>query len=161
MNNNSSFRSVFKKFRNFAAGARFKQVQKAKSITYFAFTILLIVFSTPLLVNNQAANSPNSPKPKLNINDDDDTRLKHCIDEILKALTSTDQVDLDEENRKARGKPWNSYHKITDIPLAVVTPNTTEEVSKIMTICSTYKIPIVPYGELCFVITVLCNLESV
>ena len=147
MKRSSTFQNVFNHLRNFTVGPRLRQFQKSKShITYYVFTVLSIAISFPLLVNTQAINSPSSAKPKLSTNDEE-TRLKQCIDEILNAVASSDQVDLDDENRKARGKPWNSYHRITDIPSAVVTPNTTEEVSKIMKICSKYKIPIVPYGN--------------
>jgi D-lactate dehydrogenase (cytochrome) len=51
-----------------------------------------------------------------------------------------EQVDESLEERKVRGKPWNSYHKVINNPDVVVFPRTTEEVSNIIKICNKYNI---------------------
>ena len=46
----------------------------------------------------------------------------------LQGILSSDDIELDEEERKQRGKPWNSYHKVDSYPMAIVSPNSTEQV---------------------------------
>lgn len=63
----------------------------------------------------------------------------------LKAVCG-DRVILDYDERYFHGKPQHSFHCVVNIPDVVVSPKSTEEVSKIVKACNKYKIPIVPYG---------------
>mmetsp|Transcript_30234 Transcript_30234/g.50577 ORF Transcript_30234/g.50577 Transcript_30234/m.50577 type:complete len:426 (-) Transcript_30234:1340-2617(-) len=56
------------------------------------------------------------------------------------------QIDADEEECKERAKPWNSYHESKFYPKFILVPETTEQVSKIVSLCHKYEIPIVPFG---------------
>jgi len=64
----------------------------------------------------------------------------------VKLVVGESQVDVDEAELQARGKPWNSYHSCTRIPNVILTPHTTEQVSGIMKLCHKYDIPVVPIG---------------
>ena len=56
---------------------------------------------------------------------------------------STTDADLDSH----AGSAWSSYpHTPNDKPFCIVKPGSTEDVSKIMKICHTRRIPIVPYS---------------
>lgn len=57
-----------------------------------------------------------------------------------------DQIESDIEERKQRAKPWNSYHIAKNIPMCLLYPETTEEVSEIMKICYAMNVPVVAYG---------------
>jgi FAD/FMN-containing dehydrogenase len=57
-----------------------------------------------------------------------------------------DQIDVEETSCRARGKPWNSYHKIACYPKAILMPESTEEVSMIMKCCYQYDIKVIPFG---------------
>ena len=46
----------------------------------------------------------------------------------LRRIVGEDQIELDDEECKQRGKPWSSYHKIVGHPRVIVSPSTTEEV---------------------------------
>ena len=63
-----------------------------------------------------------------------------CL-EKLSTVLKADQIDTNIEECILRGKPWNSYHKIASNPEAVIFPETTEDVSAIMKICTKYRIP--------------------
>jgi D-lactate dehydrogenase (cytochrome) len=71
------------------------------------------------------------------------------LDEFLQRLRSivtTDQIDLDEQERRSKGKPWNSYHTVDAFPHVIVSPNNTDEVSRILALCYALQVPVVPYG---------------
>lgn len=71
------------------------------------------------------------------------------IDQLLQELKQflqEDQIDLDLGERRTKGKPWSSYHKVDNFPHVIVYPSSTEEVSKIVKCCSALNIPITPYG---------------
>ncbi|XP_077245218.1 FAD-linked oxidases family protein isoform X1 [Tasmannia lanceolata] len=55
-------------------------------------------------------------------------------------------LTLDYDERYFHGNPQNSFHKAVNVPDVVVFPRSQEEVSKIVTSCNKYKVPIVPYG---------------
>jgi D-lactate dehydrogenase (cytochrome) len=57
-----------------------------------------------------------------------------------------EQIELDTEERKQRGKPWNSYHKSNYYPEMILYPQSTEQVSKIVKLCNKYNVPLVPFG---------------
>ncbi len=75
----------------------------------------------------------------------DDKIMSVVISELSKVLKA-DQIDLDREELKQRGKPWNSYHKISSFPNVIILPESTEDVSAVVKICSKYKVPIIPFG---------------
>lgn len=70
---------------------------------------------------------------------------RQVIDE-LKALLRDDQIELDSDELKARGKPWNSYHKSSHFPDVIVLPETTAEVSSILQLCNKHSFPVIAYG---------------
>lgn len=64
----------------------------------------------------------------------------------LKAALGEDAVSDDEDDLHRHGfSEWSSVN-ITTLPVAVVYPRTTEEVSQVAKICTKYKVPIVPYS---------------
>jgi hypothetical protein len=68
------------------------------------------------------------------------------LEKELHAFLNDDQIETDVEERKQRGKPWNSYHRISTYPDMIITPSSTEEVSRVVALCFKYKIPIIPFG---------------
>ncbi|GAQ91178.1 FAD/FMN-containing dehydrogenases [Klebsormidium nitens] len=64
----------------------------------------------------------------------------------LVEIVGEDNVETDLEERKTRGKPWNTYHVLKGFPDAVVFPQSTEEVSQIVKACAAEKVPLVPFG---------------
>lgn len=64
----------------------------------------------------------------------------------LRVSLRDDQIQLDLSERQTRGKPWNSYHHIEEIPHIIVLPESTEQVSVVVKLCNKYSIPIVPFG---------------
>lgn len=64
----------------------------------------------------------------------------------LKQFLHRDQIDFCNENLRSRGKPWSSFHTSPRNPQVIVTPHSTEEVSRILSLCSQYLIPVVPFG---------------
>ena len=62
------------------------------------------------------------------------------------AVLKDDQIESDIEERRQRAKPWNSYHTSKDIPLCILYPESTDDVSRIMTICNELCVPVVAYG---------------
>lgn len=64
----------------------------------------------------------------------------------LKSQLRKDQITTNRTDCALRGKPWNSYHKISDHPDIVVFPESTDDVSKIMKLCFVHGIPVVPFG---------------
>ena len=64
----------------------------------------------------------------------------------LRAIVGEDNVSEDPEERKEHSKPWSSYHTIPTVPDVVVRPCSTEEVSRVLRLCWTYRVPVVPYG---------------
>ena len=61
-------------------------------------------------------------------------------------MLRSDQIELNLEERKSRGKPWSSYHTIDRFPDIITFPESENDVSEIMKICYKYKIPIIPFG---------------
>ena len=47
----------------------------------------------------------------------------------LRGVLSDDDIDLDDDECRQRGKPWNSYHKVSGYPRIIVSPSTTEQVA--------------------------------
>ncbi len=73
--------------------------------------------------------------------------------EVLKAaekefaeIVGESNVSVDSEDLEAHGTPLYSYHRSSSLPDVVVVPRTTEEVSRVMKVCSKYRLPVVPYG---------------
>lgn len=64
----------------------------------------------------------------------------------LSKIIREDQIELDVEERKAKVKSWNSYHKVDILPIAVIYPESTEETSKILKLCYKYNMPVVAFG---------------
>lgn len=77
---------------------------------------------------------------------DMDIRFMAFCEEVQKVLTEEGQVELNEDELAARGKPWNSYHTVAQVPRAILTPTTTEQVSEVVRLCYKYRISIVPFG---------------
>ncbi|CAK8544197.1 unnamed protein product [Lathyrus sativus] len=73
---------------------------------------------------------------------------KEFPQELLEELKiiCKDNISLDYDERYFHGKPQNSFHKAVNIPDVIVYPRSEEEVSKIVKLCNSHKIPIVPYG---------------
>lgn len=71
--------------------------------------------------------------------------MEKALDEIRTAI-SEDAVSIDDEDLKLHGYSEWSPANIDTLPIAVVYPRSTEEVSKIARICHTYKIPIIGYS---------------
>ena len=46
----------------------------------------------------------------------------------LRTVLSDDQIELDEEECRLRGKPWSSYHTVTGCPRVIASPSSTEQV---------------------------------
>lgn len=68
--------------------------------------------------------------------------LLHDLSKILHA----DQIELDEGERRVRGKPWNSYHTVDAYPHLILYPTSTEQVSQIVRLCIAHNMPIVAFG---------------
>eukprot|EP00608_Synchroma_pusillum_P008970 CAMPEP_0198419704 /NCGR_PEP_ID=MMETSP1452-20131203/394_1 /TAXON_ID=1181717 /ORGANISM="Synchroma pusillum, Strain CCMP3072" /LENGTH=554 /DNA_ID=CAMNT_0044139841 /DNA_START=1 /DNA_END=1665 /DNA_ORIENTATION=- len=64
----------------------------------------------------------------------------------LREAVGQDHVLLDADEREARGKPWNSYHKIDNFPGVVVLPSSTDEVAAIVRACKRHNVPLVAVG---------------
>jgi len=56
------------------------------------------------------------------------------------------QIEMNLEELKQRGKPWNSYHRCERHPQMIVCPSSTEQVSRIVKICNELRIPLVAFG---------------
>jgi hypothetical protein len=61
--------------------------------------------------------------------------LPHDFVVALRDIVGPDYVSQDSEERALHGKPWSSYHKITQVPDVIVQPASTEQVSRIMRLC--------------------------
>ncbi|CEM24471.1 unnamed protein product [Vitrella brassicaformis CCMP3155] len=66
--------------------------------------------------------------------------------EELHGMLGDDRISCKEDECEEYGKEVSGYAARSN-PQAVVWPESTQEVSKILTICNRYKIPIVPYGS--------------
>lgn len=72
--------------------------------------------------------------------------MEAAIKEIRLATGDEDTISTDPEDLKAHGySEWSSTN-ITALPVAVAYPKNTSEVSKITTICSKYRVPIIPFS---------------
>ncbi|EON67702.1 D-lactate dehydrogenase (cytochrome) [Coniosporium apollinis CBS 100218] len=64
----------------------------------------------------------------------------------LRASLGDDAISTDDEDLRVHGySEWSSIN-IDQLPVAVAYPKSTEEVSKIATVCYRYKIPMIPYS---------------
>ncbi|PYH94027.1 D-lactate dehydrogenase [Aspergillus ellipticus CBS 707.79] len=72
------------------------------------------------------------------------TMLK-AVEEI-KRVIGAENVSVDSDDIEAHGYSEWSTSNTTSRPVAVVSPETTEEVSEIARICTRYRIPMVPFG---------------
>ena len=68
------------------------------------------------------------------------------MEELRHALPGSGQVTEDDDERRQRGKPWSSYHQLSSYPRVIVSPSSTEEVSAVMRLCTTHRVPVVPFG---------------
>jgi hypothetical protein len=66
--------------------------------------------------------------------------------ELFKDCVKEEQIESNESELIARGKPWSTYHKPTAYPSLIIYPESTEEVSKIMKLCKEHVIPVVAFG---------------
>jgi D-lactate dehydrogenase (cytochrome) len=64
----------------------------------------------------------------------------------LKTVLRSDQIELDIRECKSRGKPWSSFHKISEYPEVIVYPESTQNVSDVMRLCYKHRVPVVPFG---------------
>ncbi|KAF7562909.1 hypothetical protein G7046_g1236 [Stylonectria norvegica] len=75
----------------------------------------------------------------------DEKTMLQAVDDIRKLL-GEDAVSIDESDLEEHGySEWSTSN--SDVrPVAVILPKTTEGVSAIARICSSYRVPMVPYG---------------
>ena len=59
---------------------------------------------------------------------------------------ASENIDYDADELAQHGKPYNSYHNIARRPDVVVYPTSTADVSSIVKLCASHKVPIIPYG---------------
>ncbi len=71
--------------------------------------------------------------------------LKAAVKEFTE-IVGESNVSVDSQDLEAHGTPRYSYHRSSSMPDVVVMPCTTEEVSRVMKVCSKYRLPVVPYG---------------
>ncbi|CAM6102545.1 unnamed protein product [Calypogeia fissa] len=74
------------------------------------------------------------------------TRLAESFLEELRRVCDRERIVTDLDDRNAHGKPWNTYHKLKNVPDLVIYPKTTEEIVTIVKLCDKYKVPVTPYG---------------
>lgn len=72
-------------------------------------------------------------------------RISQAVEAIRQAL-GDEAVSLDEEDLETHGYSEWSTSNIPARPVAVITPSCTEDVCKIATICTKYKVPMIPFG---------------
>jgi hypothetical protein len=46
----------------------------------------------------------------------------------LKEVVQSEDIEIDEDECRQRGKPWNSYHKVNSYPMVIISPTTTAQV---------------------------------
>jgi hypothetical protein len=46
----------------------------------------------------------------------------------LKEVVPSEDIEIDEDECRQRGKPWNSYHKVSSYPMIIISPTTTAQV---------------------------------
>ncbi|MAW33253.1 MAG: FAD-binding oxidoreductase [Proteobacteria bacterium] len=68
--------------------------------------------------------------------------LSTAIDELTNIFADRITTNVSVRDTHSRDESWHHPHK----PDAVIFPHTTEEVSKIVTVCARYKTPIIAYG---------------
>jgi D-lactate dehydrogenase (cytochrome) len=71
--------------------------------------------------------------------------LKIFISELEKVLR-IDQIETDINECQQRGKPWSSYHSLLTSPDVIVYPESTDDVSRIVSLCAKHKIAVIPFG---------------
>jgi len=103
------------------------------------FTIPLTLLSCSILTliqdQTSAEREPSQQSPNL-----------HAFVAEMETLLGSESVECDLGELQQRGKPWNSYHRISNHPGVIVFPSTTEDVSGILKACSKYGIKVVPFG---------------
>ncbi|KAH6982668.1 hypothetical protein EDB80DRAFT_625638 [Ilyonectria destructans] len=140
---------------NSAAGSRNQPGQRP--ITYMAIGVLIGGIFTASMGN--FGNSPasvNEPIPRWQTSETHhgpSARTKYAdiattmtaVSEIRERL-GEDGVSVDKDDLEDHGfSEWSTSN--TEVrPIAIVHPKTTEDVSAIAKICTTYKVPMVPYG---------------
>ena len=71
---------------------------------------------------------------------------KERVLKMFGSMLNSDQIETDPDELERRSKPWNSYHSSSQLPFCILSPESTEDVSKIMQICHRESIPVVPFG---------------
>lgn len=76
-----------------------------------------------------------------------ETTLQSAWADMVEIL-GKENVSTDKDDRAAHaGSDWSSYHeKEKETPFMILRPATTEEVSQIMKVCHTRRIPVTPYS---------------
>ena len=74
------------------------------------------------------------------------TELPESFMRELRTLLPPDQIDEDDNERRQRGKPWSSYHPLTNYPRVIVSPSSTEQVSMVVKLCNAHQVPVIPFG---------------
>eukprot|EP00850_Spirogloea_muscicola_P022888 SM000316S12303 [mRNA] locus=s316:94325:98134:- [translate_table: standard] len=67
------------------------------------------------------------------------------LDDLRRAL-GPERVVLDDGERQAHAKPWNTYHTILAAPDAVVYPLSTEDVVAVVKACALHRVPLTPFA---------------
>ena len=103
--------------------------------------------SRPEKVSESSTTPLSSTDPKGPKHDTSPSNLEACWTDMIlivgKEHVSTDAADLQSHS----GSDWSSYiTKDSERPYMIVSPSTTEEVSKIMQVCHTRKIPVTGYS---------------
>ncbi|KAG0687487.1 D-lactate ferricytochrome c oxidoreductase [Pichia californica] len=90
---------------------------------------------------------PNSSTTKLsNINEIKYGKTQDAIDEIINKLGSSKVKTSIDEIKHHSDSSWQTDHaRDNEFPLAIIYPESTEDVSEIMKICHKLKVPVVPF----------------
>lgn len=77
---------------------------------------------------------------------DSAANLSTAVFTELRNQLRKEQIETDTEECLARGKPYNSWHKSDGSFSAIIYPDNTEDVSKVMKICQKHNISVVACG---------------
>ena len=130
--------AIFRQSMLSITAARWYEEDYSRGRNYFRLEQIML--GTVFIWSVSSANSDNDSYPRQKI-----TSLE-SLQRDLQTTLGKENVEVDLEERKIRGKPWNSYHKCQNNPDIVVFPKSTKDVSDIMKLCHKYNIPVIPFG---------------
>lgn len=122
----------------------FNQVRRSRSgpAQVLAFGVTAVTLTCAISAANPVVAEPVSEHVANVVPKPDYASLRLELSQFL----APHQIDADIDERQQRGKPWNSYHKSPYFPELILLPESTEQVSKIVQLCSKYKVPVIPFG---------------